>query len=73
VNPWKSAQLVVGWSQGWNGDVLVVDKTGTNVLFDANYSSDAYFVVNFFGAAPAPPMELTLIADPGSESLYRVS
>jgi hypothetical protein len=67
VNPWKSAQLVVGWSQGWNGDVLVVDKTGTNVLFDANYSSDAYFVVNFFGAAGASNGTY-IDADPGSES-----
>jgi hypothetical protein len=32
------AQLVIGWDSGtWDGDVLVVDKTGTNVLFDANY------------------------------------
>jgi len=47
TEPWKSARLVVGWSQGWDGDVLVVDKTGTNVLFDADYNMDAYFYVDF--------------------------
>lgn len=46
VDPWKSAQLVVGWD--WNNDVLVVDKTGTNVLMDANYNVDTYFIVDFF-------------------------
>lgn len=48
VDPWKSAKLVVGWSQGWDGDVLVVDKTGTNVLMDANYDIYAWFTVDFF-------------------------
>ena len=52
VNPWKSAKLVVGWSQGWDGDVLVLDKTGTNVLFDASagyhYAYDYYFYVDFW-------------------------
>jgi hypothetical protein len=46
VEPWKSAKLVVGWD--WSDDVLVVDKTGTNVLFDADYAPDAYFIVDFF-------------------------
>jgi hypothetical protein len=45
--PWKSAQLVIGWDPRWEGDVLVVDKTGTNVLFDADYQDDAYFYVDF--------------------------
>ena len=29
------AQLVQGWDEAWDGHVLVVDKTGTNVLYDA--------------------------------------
>jgi hypothetical protein len=48
IEPWKTAQLVVGFDSQWNGDVLVVDKTGTNVLFDANDTVDDFFVVNFF-------------------------
>jgi hypothetical protein len=43
------AKLVIGWDQQWNGDVLVVDKTGTNVLFDAS-SGNAFaadFLVDF--------------------------
>jgi hypothetical protein len=44
---WKSAKLVIGWD--WSHAVLVVDKTGTNVLFDATYGvSDAYFYVDFW-------------------------
>jgi hypothetical protein len=44
------AQIVVGWDTEWDGDVLVVDKTGTNVLYDASdesasASDDAYFEV----------------------------
>jgi hypothetical protein len=47
--PWKSAQLVIGWD--WDNDVLVVDKTGTNVLFDATAGAgagSANFSVDFF-------------------------
>jgi len=44
----KGAQLVVGWDQEWNGAVLVVDKTGTNVLFNATTGNqNATFLVNF--------------------------
>jgi hypothetical protein len=48
--PWKSAQLVIGWD--WGYDVLVVDKTGTNVLYNASAGypeSSHYFFVNFWG------------------------
>ncbi len=34
------ARLVIGWDASWNGDVLVVDKTGTNVLYDATLGTD---------------------------------
>jgi hypothetical protein len=45
----KGAQLVVGWDEEWNGAVLVVDKTGTNVLYKATTGNqNATFVVNFF-------------------------
>lgn len=30
------AKLELGWD--WNGDVLVVDKTGSNVIYDATYN-----------------------------------
>jgi len=50
IQPWKSAQLVIGWD--WDYDVLVLDKTGTNVLFDASagyhYAYDYYFYVDFW-------------------------
>lgn len=39
------AKLVVGWD--WSGDVLVVDSTGTNVLFDADYQESAYFYIDY--------------------------
>jgi hypothetical protein len=46
------SQLVIGWDEGWNGDVLVVDKTQTNVLFDATSNNgntnDAIFSINLF-------------------------
>lgn len=47
-----NSKLVVGWDQGWNGDVLVVDSTGTNVIYDATYnngnSNNATYYINFF-------------------------
>ena len=63
------AQLVIGWDQPWDGDILVVDKTGTNVLFDAYASAypTAYFYVDFeydYGAYT----ETYLDADPGYEN-----
>ncbi|HTB82504.1 MAG TPA: hypothetical protein VK742_02515 [Candidatus Sulfotelmatobacter sp.] len=46
---WKNAMLVIGWDEPWDNDVLVVDKTGTNVLFDATTTEDSnfYFEVEF--------------------------
>lgn len=50
VEPWKSAQLVMAWD--WEQNVLVVDKTGTNVLYNA--SSDYgdtdthYFILDYY-------------------------
>ena len=46
------AQLVIGWDVDY--DVLVVDKTGTNILFDASTGitvedvNEAYFYVDFW-------------------------
>jgi hypothetical protein len=53
------AKLVVGWDAGANvtggkdGDILVVDKTGVNVLYDASekslsHSGGAYMAVDFY-------------------------
>lgn len=39
------AKLVVGWD--WDGDILVVDSTGTNVLFDADWEDYAYFYIDW--------------------------
>jgi hypothetical protein len=47
--PWKNARLVIGWDSPWFGDVLVVDQTGTNVLFDATAGvTNGRFIVDFF-------------------------
>jgi hypothetical protein len=44
------AQIVIGWDQPWESHVLVVDKSGTNVLYDvtANNQTNANFEINFF-------------------------
>ncbi len=45
------ARLVIGWDAPYQGDVLVVDTTGTNVLFNAsNWSNSANqsCVIDFF-------------------------
>ena len=39
------SKIVTGWD--WHGDVLVVDKTGTNVLFDATTNSPGNCQINF--------------------------
>jgi hypothetical protein len=66
VEPWKSAKLVIGWD--WSSDVLVVDKTGTNVLFDADFNPDQYFTVDFFDEFGA--VRFTQVqADPGFETV----
>jgi hypothetical protein len=45
---WPSgAKLVIGWDEPWTGDVLVVDKTGTNVLYNASTNEDNYFYVDY--------------------------
>ena len=31
-------QIAVAYDQPWNGDVLIVDKTGSNVLYDATFN-----------------------------------
>ena len=64
------AQLVVGWNYPGSGtnDVLVVDKTGTNVLYDASAATSHYCTVDFFddmGAATGTYVE----ALPGSKKL----
>ena len=77
------AKIVVGWDQPWDGDVLVVDKTGTNVLFDASdgvspggesavkfEEGEAYFEVDFdeeSGAVSDKYMDTA----PGSETFTR--
>jgi len=42
------AQLVVGWDQEWDGAILVVDKTGTNVLYAATDTGSQEFYIDFF-------------------------
>ncbi len=48
---WPSgAHLVQGWDEEWDGDVLVVDKSGKNVLFDADLDPDQFFIIDIFDA-----------------------
>ena len=48
---WPSgAHLVQGWDEEWDGDVLVVDKSGKNVLFDVNVDPDHFFIIDIFDA-----------------------
>lgn len=55
TDPWKSARLEVAWTgilsgtnYNYGGDIVVADRTGTNVLFDASRGvSGAYFYVEF--------------------------
>jgi hypothetical protein len=44
----KYAMLVIGLDQEWSNDVLVVDRTGTNVLYDASADPNANFTINYF-------------------------
>ena len=60
------AQLVVGWDAPWDGDVLVVDKTGTNVLYNCD-SGSAYFYVEF-DYEDGAYTETYLDADPGYDT-----
>jgi len=71
VNPMEKGAISGGIGVKVDGDVLVVDKTGTNVLFDANYSSRCVFCSELlFGAAGALQMELTLMPISGFRKLY---
>jgi len=44
------AQVVIGWDQPWESHVLVVDKSGSNVLYDVTggNTTNANFEINFF-------------------------
>ena len=46
------AKLVAGWDSEWSGAILVVDSTGTNVLYNASGGGDYLKVTPFssFGA-----------------------
>ena len=56
----------MGWESKWDGDVLVVDKTGTNVLYNAD-SGPAYFYVEF-DYEDGAYTETELDADPGYDT-----
>ena len=43
------SKLEIGWdTNSWNGDVIVADKTGTNVLYDASVGTNNFFAVDYF-------------------------
>ena len=46
----KNSKLVVGLDEEWSNDVLVVDSTGTNVLYDATHTgnTNAFLTINFY-------------------------
>lgn len=51
------SKLVVGWDPQWNGDLLVVDKSGSDVLYDATTHSPNdgnYVAVNFYNQQGSP-------------------
>jgi hypothetical protein len=62
------AKLVMGWDGEWNGEPLVVDKSGTNVLFNAadTGKSASFFIENESESGPYAEKEVN--KDPGSES-----
>ncbi len=71
---WPSgAQLVQGWDDQWHGDVLVVDKSGTNVLFDANVDSDHSFTISIFDGVGSYNESQTQGNNPGSDSYTSVN
>jgi len=41
------AKIVVGWDSPWNSQILVVDKTGTNVLYAVPNGGTQQFVIYF--------------------------
>ena len=63
----SGSRLVLGWDEPWNGHVLVVDSTSTNVLFDAGATNLNYVTVNFF-AEPGAFSGTSGLANPGSQS-----
>lgn len=50
-------QIAIAYDGSWNGDVVVVDKTGTNVLYDATDN----------GGNPNATFAINLIAIPGAK------
>lgn len=48
VSSWPDGtKLVIGWDEPWRGRVLVVDKNGTNVLYNTDSTNSNYFYVDF--------------------------
>jgi hypothetical protein len=63
------AKLVMGWDAPWYGDVLVVDKTGTNVLFDAsNTGNESVEFVADFDDESGASTEKYVDDQPGSDT-----
>jgi hypothetical protein len=65
------AKLEIGWDMQWNGDVLVVDSTGTNVLYDASARAGmggaSYLSLNPFYEM-GPKTGTSSVTYPGTES-----
>lgn len=65
------AKLVAGWDILWNGDVLVVDSTGSNVLYDASAGAGtggaSYLSLNPFFEF-GPKTGTSPVTNPGTES-----
>jgi hypothetical protein len=57
------SKLVMGLDGNWNGDLLVVDKSGTNVLYDATHNYGEFdvatVVINPYNQTGAPNLTLT--------------
>ena len=67
----SGSKIVIGWDRPWYDAVLVVDKTGTNVLFNASSTNTAGYVIfvveggtgSYYGAYNETHVE----ANPGSD------
>lgn len=54
------SKLVLGWDGNWNGDLLVVDKTGTNVLYDATAGNPTNNItINLYNQTGSPTYSAT--------------
>jgi hypothetical protein len=62
------AKIVVGWDVQWAGDVLVVDSTGTNVLYDATVGTSGNYLSLNIHYEQGTRSGTSSLTNPGSET-----